>query len=94
MIGLVVGQMELEQHEPPVNRFGETEPVGEGMYAADAAVGDTAVALADLVMDVARREHRALAAFDVELVKPAFDSALASVQLSAYLNFHSKSLSC
>jgi hypothetical protein len=94
VIGLVVGQVELEQHEPPVNSFGEAEPVGEGMHGADAAVGDAAVALADLVMDVAGGEHRPLAAFEVELVEPAFDSALASVQLSAYLNFHSKSLSC
>jgi hypothetical protein len=53
VIGLVVRQVELEQHEPPVNRFGETKRVGEGVDGADAAVGDAAVALADFVMDVA-----------------------------------------
>src|ERR1039457_1596190 len=63
------------------------------MNGANATVGNAAVALADFVMNVAGGEHRPLAAFDVELIEPAFDAALASVQLSAYLNFHSKSLS-
>jgi hypothetical protein len=64
------------------------------MEGADAAVGDTAVAVADLVAEVAGGEHRPLAASDVLWVEPAFDSALASGQLSAYLGFHSKSFLC
>src|ERR1700690_1626558 len=94
MIRFVVGQMVFEQDEPPVNRLGETESVREGVDGANAAVGNTAVSLADFVMDVAGGENRPPTAFEVELVEPAFNSALASVQLSASLNFHSKSLSC
>ena len=93
MIRLVVGQVDLEQDESPVNGLGETELVDEGMNRADAAVGDALALVADLVMDVGGGEHRPLATFEVELVEPACDSALASVQLSAYLDFHSKSLS-
>ncbi len=92
VIGLVVGQMDLEQNQPAVNGLGKPEPLREGMNGTDAAVGDAAIALADLVMDVAGGEHRPLAAFEVELVEASLDSALASVQLSAYLDFHSKSL--
>ncbi len=84
--------VELEEHEPSVDGLGEAEPVGQGVQGADAAVGDAAVALADLIADVGGGEHGPLAAFEVELVEPAFDSALASVQLSAYVGFHSKSL--
>ncbi len=94
VIGLVVGHVEFEQDQISIDGRGETEPVRQSMHGADPAMRDAAVALADFVVDVAGGEHRLLAAFEVELVEPAFDSALASVQLSAYLDFHSKSLSC
>jgi hypothetical protein len=92
VIGLVVGQVDLEEVEVTVDSLGEAESVGQGVQGAEAAVGDAAVALADLVAEVGGGEHGPLAACEVELVEPAFDAALASAQLLAYLGFHSKSL--
>jgi hypothetical protein len=43
-------------------------------------------------VDIGGGEHGLLAALDVPFVETAREAALASLQLSAYLNDHSKSL--
>jgi hypothetical protein len=45
-------------------------------------------------MDVAGREHRPIAPWQLRLVQTTQDSALAASQLLSYLGVHSKSLSC
>ena len=86
--------MELEQHQVPVDGIDQPGAADQGMDGADAAVGNAAIAVADLVADVARGEHRPLVALDVALVEAAFNPALALGQLSAYLGLHSKSFAC
>src|SRR5262245_5224020 len=77
----------------PVDGIDQAGVAGQGVHRADAAVGDAAITVADLVVEVARGEHRPLAALDIVFVEPAFDSPLALGQLPAYLDFHSKSFS-
>ena len=42
VIGLVVGQVDLEQVQAPVDGVDEAELAGQGVDGADAAVGDAA----------------------------------------------------
>jgi hypothetical protein len=92
VIGLVVGQVELEEDQAPVDGVDEAELAGQGVNGTDAPVGDAAVAVADLETDVGGGEHRALAAVEVGWGKAALGAALALGQLAAYLGFHSKFL--
>ena len=92
VVGLVVGQVDLEQVQAVVDGVDEAELAGQGVDGADAAVADAAGAVGDLVVDVAGGEHRLAAAAQVGLVEAALDAALAVGQLLAYLSFHSKSL--
>ena len=92
MIGFVVGQMDLEQVQAAVDGVDQAEPAGQGMDGADAAAGDAAGALGDLVVDVAGGQHGLGAAAQVLLVQAPFDPALAVGQFSSYARFHSKSL--
>ncbi len=52
MIGLVVGQMDFEQVQVVVDGVDEADASGQQVDGADAAVGQAAGAVGDLVMDV------------------------------------------
>jgi hypothetical protein len=86
--------MQLEQHQMPIDGVDQPGTAGQGVEDADAAVGYATVTVADLVVDVAGGEHRLIAGRQPAFVEPAFNPALASSQLSAYLGLHSKSFSC
>jgi hypothetical protein len=92
VIGIVVGQVKLEQLQALVDRVDQAELTDQGMQGADAAVGNAAVTVADFVMDVRGGEHRPVATLHVGFVQATLNAALALVQLAAYLSFHSKSL--
>ncbi len=42
MVGFMIGEMDLQQFQAPVQSVDEAEPAGEGMNEADAAAGDAA----------------------------------------------------
>ena len=92
VVGLVVGQVELEQVQALVDGVDEAELAGQGVDGADAAVGDAAGAVGDLVVDVGGGEHGSGAAAEVGFVEAAFDAALAVGQPPSYDGIHSKSL--
>jgi hypothetical protein len=92
MVGLVIGQMDLEEMEALVNAVDESEPTGEEMKGAEAAVSDTPRAVADLVVQVAGGEHGLGAASEVRLVETTLNPALTLLQLSVYRRVHSKTL--
>jgi hypothetical protein len=92
VVGLVVGEVELEQVQVPIEGVDEADLAGEGVEGADTAAADAPGAVGDLVVDVAGGEHGAAAVRDAGFVEAAFEAALAVGQLLAYLGFHSKSL--
>ena len=67
VIGLVVGQVELEQVQAVVDGVDEAELAGQEVHGADAAVADAAAAVADFIVDVAGGEHGLGAAAQVGL---------------------------
>src|SRR3984957_16852367 len=93
MVRLVVGHVNLEQVQVLVDGIDEADPLGEQMKSADAAVGDAAAAVGDVIVDVGRGEGGPADVAEPFLVETAFDSALAVAQLLVYLGVHSKSLS-
>jgi hypothetical protein len=93
VIGLMVGQVDLQQVEPPVDSFDQTDALGKQVKGADAAKRQTTHALGNLVGNVKSGEHRFGTVTELGLVEPAQDLTLAVGQLLAYLGFHSKSLS-
>jgi hypothetical protein len=60
---------------------------------ADAAVGDAAEAIADLVLDVAGGEDRLVEVLELGFFEPKLNSALAAFQLSSYLRSRAQKLS-
>ncbi len=92
VVGFVVGQVNLEEHQTPIDGIDQTEATCQQVHGADAAVSDAAVTVTDLIVNVRGGEHRLLAAIDIGFVESPLDAALAIVQLSAYLGVHSKSL--
>ena len=52
MVGLVVGQVQLEQLEASVNGLREAETIGEGVDGSDAPNGESARAFGNLIVDV------------------------------------------
>ena len=64
------------------------------MPSGDAAMGDAADAIADLVADVAGGEDRLVEVLELGLGEPKLKTALAAFQLSSYLSVHSKLLFC
>jgi hypothetical protein len=92
VVGLMVGEVELEQVEVAVDGVDEADLARQGVKGTDAAAADAAGAVGDLVVDVTGGEHRTLAVGHIGLVEAARDAPLAVGQLLAYLRFHSKSL--
>ena len=81
VIGLVEGQVDLEQLQAVVDGIDQADRAGQRMDSADPAVGGAAGAVSDLVMHVPRGEHRLAAAAELSFVQPPLDAALAIVQL-------------
>jgi hypothetical protein len=92
VIGLVIGQMNLEQVELSVDSVEESQVVGEGMDGAEAAMGEATGAVADRVVEVTGGEHGAGAVAALGRVEAAVDLVLAAGQLLVYRSVHSKSL--
>ncbi|WP_406693972.1 hypothetical protein V5E97_23300 [Singulisphaera sp. Ch08] len=57
----------------------------------DAAVGQAARVVGDLVVKIGGGEHRAFHPAKVLLIEPPLNASLAISQLDSYLGFHSKS---
>src|SRR5229473_3334463 len=92
VIRLVKRQVELEQVQPVVQSVDQPNLSSQGMDGADAAVTEATLAVADVVMNVARREHRLAAVAELALIQASLDAALAVGQLAGYSRIHSKSL--
>ena len=90
VVGLVVGQMELQQAEALVDGLVEPELAYQEVDRSDAAMSRGAGAIAELVMDVGGGHDRPVAPPVVVLVQPSHDPLLASFDLMAYLGIHSK----
>ena len=80
VVGLVVGQVHLEEVQALVDGVNESELAGQGVEGADTAVADGAGPSGDLVMDVGGGEQRSGAAAEVRFVESALDAALAVIQ--------------
>ena len=72
--------MDLEQVQTVVDGVDEAALACEEMKGADAAEGDAAAALGDVVVDVACLEDGLGAIAELGLVEPALDLALARVE--------------
>jgi len=94
MIGFVIGEMNLEQVQFAIDGVDESNASSQQVKRADAAVRDAVNAVGNFVVNVAGREDGPIAATGFAFVKPALKTALASVELSSYLDVHSKFLSC
>ena len=91
MVGLVVGEVELEQVEPLVNGFREAEVADQQLNPADAAARNRASLGGDLVLDVVRGDDRIRRGRGDRAAEPAADFALAGGVVVVWNRFHSKS---
>ena len=57
MVGLVIGEMHLEQMEIVINVADQARPLSQQQHGADAAGGNALDALAQLVMDIGGGDH-------------------------------------
>ena len=77
VVGLVIGEVELEQVEPLVDGLGEPEFADQELDGADAAAGDGAGLGGDLVVDVRGGEDRLGRGCGDRAVEPSADFPLA-----------------
>ena len=61
VVGLVIGQVDLQEVKSLVDGLDQTEVAGQGMDGADAAVGDGLCFVGDLVVNVAGRQQGLIA---------------------------------
>jgi hypothetical protein len=61
VVGLVIGQVDLEQVQSFVDGLGQPDLLSESVNESDAAVGDGPVAARHVVVDDASREHGSVA---------------------------------
>jgi hypothetical protein len=83
--------MELQQVQTVVDGLRQTETSDEEMQGAETTVGDAAVALGKLIVDVGGGKHRLVAVAALGAAEAPLDAALALSQLGSYLGIHSKS---
>src|SRR5262249_50790227 len=69
VVRFVIGQVDLQQLQAPVDGVDEAEPTGEGVEETDAAAGNAAGAAGNFVTDVAGGHHGPGAATQVFLVQ-------------------------
>jgi hypothetical protein len=91
MIGLVIGEVELEQVEPLVDGLGQSKFPHQEMDGADAAAGDGPRLVGDLVLDVDGSDDRLWRGGGDGSVEAAPDFALAGGVMAVWNRFHSKS---
>ena len=92
VVRLVIGQVNLQQLQLPVDCLVEPNLLHEKMHRADASGDRRSRALGKLVVDVRGGHHRPVAAAVVVLVEPPHDPPLASLDLFSYPGVHSKTL--
>lgn len=94
VIGLVIGPVLLEQHQPLVDQVGQTERLHEVVHDPDAAVRDGMSSAAEFEVDPLGRELGALAErrhAASRLLEPVLDLLLLSLELLGYGWLHLKS---
>jgi len=89
----MVGHVNDEQMQSPIDGLDKAGAAGEQMESADAAVANAVNTVSDFVVDVGRGEDGAMAGDGFGFIESALHAALASVEAMAYLGVHSKSLS-
>jgi len=77
VVGLMIGQMDLEQMEAIIDGIDQSELQDEGMHGADAAVNDAVGSAGDLVVNVASGKNWLVALGEYGLVEASFNTALA-----------------
>src|SRR3954452_4129764 len=93
MVRFMVGEMNLQQVQALVDGFDEAQSPCQGMEGADAAVGQAATAVGDVIVDIGGGEQRPIPLADLGFVESPVHAALAVGELLSYLGVHSKSLS-
>src|SRR5262249_20939100 len=91
MVGLMVGQVELEQVEPLVDGLSEAEVPHEPLDGGGGAAGDRPGLVGDLVVDVGGGEDGVGRGSGDGPVEPAAEFPLAGGVVSVWNRFHSKS---
>jgi len=91
MIGLGIGQIDLEQVQRLIDHLVQCELANHLMDQADPACGDGFRAIGYLVIDIRSRDHGAFAAH-LAFIQTFLNSSLACLELSSYLGVHSKTL--
>ena len=92
VIALVVGQVNLQQVQSPVDGVGQPQFADQQQHRADAAVGHAPRALGQFVLDIGGPQHRPITPLAIRLVQPLLDPPLAGRQSSSYADLHLKSL--
>ena len=90
MITFVVGQVDLEQLQAPVQILHQAQPLHQQMHRTDAPAVDALHARCHLVMNVPGFKHRPRLVFPVLGSQSAFDSLLAVPENLGVVSFHSK----
>ncbi len=91
MVGLGVGEVELEQVEPLVDGLGQSELADHQMDGADAAAGDRPDLVGDFIVDVGGGEDRVDRGGGDRSIEPATDFPLAGGVMAVWKRFHLKS---
>jgi hypothetical protein len=87
----VIGKGELQQFQASIDGVDEAEPASEGVDKSDAAAGDRAGAISNLLVNVAGGHHGLGATAQIFLVQTPLNPALAVGQFASYDPLHSKS---
>ena len=91
MVGLMVGEVELEQMESLIDGRIEAELADQELNGADAAAGDGSNFNRGFVLDVAGGDDRLERGGGDRTIEPASDFALARGVVAVWNRFHSKS---
>src|SRR5262249_58062060 len=91
VVGVVVGQVHLEQVEVLVDGLRQPELAGERVDGSDAAAGDAPGPGGGLVVDVGGGEDRLGGGRGDRAIEPASDFALAGGVVAVWNRLHSKS---
>jgi hypothetical protein len=80
VVGVVVGEMFLEDVESLVDGVDKSELSDESVDGPDTTVSDAACACGDLIVDVRGGKHRSGATTEVSFIEASVDAALAVIQ--------------
>ncbi len=89
VVRLVVGKMNLQQMQPSVDGFGQTDLSNQLVYQPDAPVADGSRTIRQLVLNVAGGKHRLREALLDRPIQPSVNAPLAS--FDHFWNNHLKS---